>query len=388
MVHLKLVKAFEGYEDLENNKPELFNITFGSPFFGNYVLEEDLKNKGYLENMYHFASTTDIVPAILSIGHIFKIIKEKMGIFSAWLENNKSHLGIFETIEKVAMCWNNTQKYSNEKTTLNEFLLSYDQLMKSLKPSNLYNSYNEINYVPIGKFLLLQKQQNGTHQATLLEDKKLIERIIQAATECHADNLSTMISEHLLACYLHKIKEHLGGLNQFPKRKLRAYSDDIKIYSFSKSYLHVEPVSRYFCGYDDCQECSRISFYEQNESLVKKLIFCRTCQSNPHILEHYFHKVCSEIFHVDEKKDHLMYPVDLSKIDPNSRHDFLLTTKHYDLEVYQERASKVCSKHTTYRYTKPSLYNFESLPPQFVSQSCLGLLLAAWLATGSLRDKS
>ena len=41
------------------------------------------------------------------------------------------------------------------------------------------------------------------------------------------------------------------------------------------------------------------------------------------------------------------------------------------------------------RYIKPSLHNFEiCLPPWFVSESCLGRLLVAWLATGSLRDKS
>ena len=336
-----MIKAFQGYEDEDgNNKPELFNITFASPLFGNFVLEEDLKNKGYLENMYHFASTTDVVPSILSIGHTFKIIKEKMGIFSGWLENNKVHLGVLEIFEKAVLCWNNIQKYSNEETELNKFLSSYDQLMKSLKASNLFNSYDEFNYVPIGKFLLLQKQQNGTHQATLLEDKKLIERIIQAATEHQVENFSTIISEHLLSSYKHKIKEHLGGLNQFRPRKLKAYSEDVKNYSFSKSHLHVEPVSRYFCGYDDC-DCSRIPFYEQDHSLVKKIIFCRTCQNDPLIMEHYFHDECSKKFHVDEKEDHFMIPVDLSKIDRNDRHDFLLNTKHYDLEVYQDGASKV-----------------------------------------------
>ena len=43
--------------------------------------------------------------------------------------------------------------------------------------------------------------------------------------------------------------------------------------------------------------------------------------------------------------------------------------------------------HITYRYIDPSRHNFENcLPPQFVSQSCLGQLLAARLAKGALRD--
>ena len=39
--------------------------------------------------------------------------------------------------------------------------------------------------------------------------------------------------------------------------------------------------------------------------------------------------------------------------------------------------------HITYRYIDPSRHNFENcLPPQFVSQSCLGWPLAAWAAKG------
>ena len=50
---------------------------------------------------------------------------------------------------------------------------------------------------------------------------------------------------------------------------------------------------------------------------------------------------------------------------------------------------QVAADHITYRYIDPSRHNFENcLPPQFVSQSCLGRLLAAWPAKGAMRDKS
>ena len=48
------------------------------------------------------------------------------------------------------MCWNNAKTYSEEKTTVQKFLSSYEQLKKSLKASNLFNYYNDFNYVPIG----------------------------------------------------------------------------------------------------------------------------------------------------------------------------------------------------------------------------------------------
>ena len=41
-------------------------------------------------------------------------------------------------------------------------------------------------------------------------------------------------------------------------------------------------------------------------------------------------------------------------------------------------------RHVTYRYIDLSRHNFENcLPPRFVSQSCLGRPLAAWLAKGA-----
>ena len=80
LVHLNLIKEFKLHDEDNLQQTELINITFGSPLFGNFVLEADLENKGYLKNMYHFASTTDVVPAVLSIGHTFKIIKGSVAL--------------------------------------------------------------------------------------------------------------------------------------------------------------------------------------------------------------------------------------------------------------------------------------------------------------------
>ena len=339
MLYLKLFKAFDGMEGRELTQPELINITFGAPLFGNYVMEEDLKNKGYLDNMYHFAATSDVVPALLSIGHTFKIIREKIGSAKSWIKGNLPNLQVLEGVQKVLLCWNNAVSLTqdpNSKSTLNTLISSYDQLMKSLEPSTLMNKYNEFNYVPIGKFLLLQKQQNGKHSAIIMEDKKLVERILQGATEFQASNIESLISEHKLPSYGHKIKDHLGGLAQFNhQRKLVPYADEV----FSNSFLHVETVSRFFCGYDDCQESSHISFYEQDDSLVRKLIFCQTCQKDKNVLEPYFHQVCSEKFHGSEKADHTTKPFDLSTVDAEERHNFFLSKKQYQLEVIKKGES-------------------------------------------------
>ena len=129
---------------------------------------------------------------------------------------------------------------------------------------------------------------------------------------------------------------------------LKAYfEEDVNNNVFPHSNLHVAKVSRFFCGYDDCQECSHIPFYEQNESLVEKLILCRTCQIDPYMLEYFFHEVCSELFHVDDdKKDHERYPFNLSEIEAKNRNDFLLKTSHYDLEAYQKGLKNVVCTRT------------------------------------------
>ena len=43
LLYLKLFKAFDGMEGRELTQPELINITFGAPLFGNYVMEEDFQ---------------------------------------------------------------------------------------------------------------------------------------------------------------------------------------------------------------------------------------------------------------------------------------------------------------------------------------------------------
>ena len=339
LVHLKLLKYFEELDE----KPTIQNLTFGSPMFGNFVLEENLREQGYIDDMYHFASTADIIPAILSTGHAFNVFKNHLGVLGqtalSWFQANQNHFG---NIEKMILCLNNAMHtaHPNKSTTLNVFLKSYEHLKNSMEYSNLSNNFSEIDFVPIGKFLLLQKQQNGKHQTCLLEDKKLVERIIQAAVEYQFQEVTTLISDHLLNSYLHKIKDTLNGLKQFGTRKLKPYSDDMS-FLMASNFL-VETVSRYFCGFDNCNECERIPFYDQHESLVKQLTFCRTCQMESLTMEPYFHESCSNKFHgTEENADHDLHKVDLSKIHPSQRRDFFIESNCKELEVYQETAAKV-----------------------------------------------
>ena len=93
----------------------------------------------------------------------------------------------------------------------------------------------------------------------------------------------------------------------------------------------IEPVSKYFCGYDDCNQCQKIPFYDQDDSLIKNLIFCRTCEKDPHTLEHYFHETCSREFHVGDKADHERTTFDFSKTEQDARKKFLLQTSYGDI---------------------------------------------------------
>ena len=352
LLHLKLNRFYQDCAE-KTKKPELVNVTFGSPMFGNIVMAEDVEGKNYASDMYHFASTSDVVPSLLSIGHTFKVFKDNLGFIGQyamdWLKDNRIH---FDAFEKTLMCLNNATIQGNpgQKNTLNTFIQSYNQITKSLEASSLLNTFKDFDYAPMGNYLLLQKQQNGSHNAVKMNDKKLVETILQRAVEYQMQDWSTLVSDHLMISYLHKIKEFLGGLQTFryksevlnfkmtsffifsffSVRKIKSYSADVSFINGSHNFI-VEPVSRYFCGYDNCNQCQKITFYEQDDSLIKNIIFCRTCEKDPHILEHYFHEICSQEFHVGDKADHEMTTFDFSKIEQGDRKRFLLQTRYGDI---------------------------------------------------------
>ena len=56
LLYIKLKFKFHGSdESIEFNKTEFFNFTFGAPMFGNVALEDDLRKKKWLGNMFHYA---------------------------------------------------------------------------------------------------------------------------------------------------------------------------------------------------------------------------------------------------------------------------------------------------------------------------------------------
>ena len=119
----------------------------------------------------------------------------------------------------------------------------------------------------------------------------------------------------------------------YSQRKITAYAD--VTFSNGSTNYKIEPVCRYFCGYDDCDQCQNTTFYEQNESLIKNLIFCRSCEKDPYMPEHCFHEPCSTRFHVGNKADHATVKIDLSKIEPENRRNFLLNSRYED--VHKDR---------------------------------------------------
>ena len=56
LIYLKLKFKFHGSDEgIELNRYEFFNFTFGAPMFGNIALEDDLRRKNWLGNMFHYA---------------------------------------------------------------------------------------------------------------------------------------------------------------------------------------------------------------------------------------------------------------------------------------------------------------------------------------------
>lgn len=166
LIHLKLLQRYTKDGELSPSQ-EFLNFTFGAPLFGNHVAVSFFNNNARDTNMFHFVNTADIVPAILSIGHVFKTLKKNSTLVSGltdWVSKNKSALDI------VDKCFNAALTFCGQigivqNLTIEAFLKNYSQLKDSLQNnSTLFKYYTDNDYVPIGNYIFLQKQQNARYE--------------------------------------------------------------------------------------------------------------------------------------------------------------------------------------------------------------------------------
>ena len=57
---------------------EVYNITFGSPFFANETVRKKCKGERFDHHMIHYVGHKDIVPGILSLGHTIAELERKL----------------------------------------------------------------------------------------------------------------------------------------------------------------------------------------------------------------------------------------------------------------------------------------------------------------------
>ena len=77
IVAINLLKYLE---ERESEDVRVYNVTFGAPFFGNKVIKHFCNDHKIAEIMLHHVGHTDIVPAILSLGHTIRVLSEKTSL--------------------------------------------------------------------------------------------------------------------------------------------------------------------------------------------------------------------------------------------------------------------------------------------------------------------
>ena len=77
---------------------EVFNITFGSPFFANETVRRECKERRFDQRMLHYVGHKDVVPGILSLGHTFTELQRRLNNFSGTFEEAVIQIIVFSKI--------------------------------------------------------------------------------------------------------------------------------------------------------------------------------------------------------------------------------------------------------------------------------------------------
>ena len=309
LVHLRLLQRHEARclnDGAKSSNIEYFNFTFGSPMFGNYILEASVREKKRDLEMFHFVNTADIVPAVLSIGHFYKNLKKANpvthSIASAienWISINSTALKVVETVLNISIGLIADPLKKVTKIKVSEFKSAYYQLRDALqKESTIFNQYNEKQYVPIGNYIFLH-QTGGRFDFFRFEqhDSKLNERILTASTENLVQTFDiSLIENHFMLAYKHKLNAALNDFEVFPKRALMPF-DGTSVHNNGlkpdNPYLKIDNLTNYFCGLGlDCQINQRKPLHDQKFPQVQMIGHCITCNNTASIIEFFFHKHC------------------------------------------------------------------------------------------------
>lgn len=305
ILHMNLLKNWSDIPECNLKRKNIINMTFGAPFFGNERLQKHADKEGFTHRMFHFASVHDIVPSVLSIGHLLRVVEEKIKsvasdascgisevlrqLASNTLQQKQISLAVSACENIIGVMLDNNQNYP-----------SISEIKEGLLPSTLQNEFSEHSYVPIGKHVILA---SGNFELLDISGK-LTERILQAAVEAVSENGNLSFKEHhSLDQYMELIKQALDGFQDFPntidEMQLNKKTCFIHGLKFSKSLCTMECALAENCFFD-----TTLPLYEQKHAMKPgKTIFCRTCQEDPCMQNYLFHSDCSDTFHKESNNN-------------------------------------------------------------------------------------
>ena len=283
LVNIKLKKELEVRNWSTPFSNNLINITFGAPLIGNYAFAQYLTEKNYSKNIYNFVSERDVVPALLFIGYGLQRLKEKS-------------TGFLMSVLRTALFNYPTSCYQLLLKSLNfdvdpEKVKTAVNALKAEK-STFHEVYQELNYAPVGKYLLIQKTLNQIQP--LNNDPKIVEGILQKTINFTCENPSEITKCHSIESYFDLINRSHRGFVNFKKPTRTIFIEK----KYSKNFIgqdglsyRSENVCSFNCGYKMCLHASK-SVYKKEQPVS----FCLICKDNPPVTEHFYHgKYCSVV---------------------------------------------------------------------------------------------
>ena len=320
LVHFNILQTLSHTDELFVNSKNVVNMTFGAPMFGNYEFEKYLSDKNFIRNVFSFASVNDVVPIVLSVGHVFKTLQQKIQLPEIVVAQIQKTTFFFETCLKTVASISSENVVGDVQQAL--------EVLK-LPPSNLHGDFFKLAYVPIGKFLLIQMYERSVVIESLNNNPKIVERVLQSAIEYTADNSLDIIKNHSLEAYSELIKTYFQGFVIFPKSQILTEKKDHGKFASKDGHIYqFDSVCSFTCGAPNCTETDSL------DDTSEDVVLCLTCKDDPSKLEFYFHESCSQVFHVNQLKDHQITKVDWEELTNSSdecRTLVLAPTKSVDI---------------------------------------------------------
>ena len=309
LVHMFLLFELHNSEqnDINISKENVINITFGAPMVGDKVFANSVRERGFTENIFQFASAWDVVPAILSFGHLKELLRNA----PAKTSKEKIFKKLFDAIgllykirptETTKLCLV-VLGLETEADKIKNALV----VLKSCK-TTLQRSFDESHYVPIRNYLLIREKEI----TPVGNNENIIELLLKETLQSEDVSISELQQGHLLKTYFNCIKNTNEFVTCDKKDKIlldkttvmNFVADDGLSYTFDKA-------CSFTCGY----VCCSTPLFLDNKTVE----LCLGCKDDPQMSEHVFHTTCWE--HLHKEND-----------DPNRGNHECITINSDDLE--------------------------------------------------------